>query len=462
MAGLLLFTVLTPSLVPAQTDTDKAGPSPHRWLLIVETSRSMQRRSDAVVEAVQDLLSSGMAGQLRQGDTLGVWTFNDDLYAGRFPLQIWSSEAQKDIASRMLTFLKGQKYEKRANFDKVLPALNRVISDSRLLTVVLISSGDEKMRGTSFDAQINEFCQKWHDQQQKARLPFVIVLRAMAGQLTDCSLNTPPFPPLMPRLPQETQRAATTQEKLLQALHNPSPPVVPPLIISGRKPQPEKAPAPKPQPTVVKADTPAPVVAALNTNVLPVKPVAPAAPLAQTATTQATPVMPAKPPAEVAPKPSPVPVPVTEPKAEVAKRPEPKPVEPALTKIEAAPIVQAPPAKPKPIAVQPPKPVSAPEPKPTLATVPVLPPPATQQVSASALRTLSAPLAPPPSSKPTPPAQTAIAVPAETLAGHRSIWFAGLVAVGVAAGFAFLLMRRSRSAPQASLITRSFERKNKP
>src|ERR1039458_3853602 len=201
LAGLLLLTALTSSPLSAQTNTAQGASPAKRWLLIVETSRSMQRRSEAVFQTVQDLLTSGMAGQLRSGDTLGVWTFGDALYAGRFALQIWSPEAQQDIASSTLTFLKGQKYGKQANFDKVLPALNQVIKDSRLLTVVLVSSGDQKMRGTLFDAQINEFWQKWHTPQQKARMPkfwqkwhtpqqkarmpFVTVLRAKAGKLAE-------------------------------------------------------------------------------------------------------------------------------------------------------------------------------------------------------------------------------------------------------------------------------------
>jgi hypothetical protein len=39
---------------------------------------------------------------------------------------------------------------------------------------------------------------------------------------------------------------------------------------------------------------------------------------------------------------------------------------------------------------------------------------------------------------------------------------AALVLAGVAIGIALLLLRRSRTAPAASLITQSLERKNKP
>jgi hypothetical protein len=44
----------------------------------------------------------------------------------------------------------------------------------------------------------------------------------------------------------------------------------------------------------------------------------------------------------------------------------------------------------------------------------------------------------------------------------RNIWIAALLLAVVAVGIAFLLMRRSRTAPQGSLITRSFEREKGP
>ncbi len=44
LAGLLL---LSPWAVGAQTNVAKAAGSSHRWLMVVETSKSMQRRADA-------------------------------------------------------------------------------------------------------------------------------------------------------------------------------------------------------------------------------------------------------------------------------------------------------------------------------------------------------------------------------------------------------------------------------
>src|ERR1700712_1643130 len=67
----------------------------NRWLLIVETSRAMAPRAEAITKSVGDLLRSGMNGQLRAGDSVGLWTYNNELHAGEFPLQTWSPETRQ-------------------------------------------------------------------------------------------------------------------------------------------------------------------------------------------------------------------------------------------------------------------------------------------------------------------------------------------------------------------------------
>src|SRR5439155_23268789 len=84
LALLLVLATLSRSQLFAQTNAAKAAPRANRYLLVVETSRSMKPRLEATLKLVQGLLVSGMNGQLRRGDTLGIWTFSEDLYAGRF------------------------------------------------------------------------------------------------------------------------------------------------------------------------------------------------------------------------------------------------------------------------------------------------------------------------------------------------------------------------------------------
>ena len=61
-----------------------AGPEspaekPERYLIVVETSASMKRCTENTRTAVNRLLYSGMSGELRPGDSIGLWTFNEEL-----------------------------------------------------------------------------------------------------------------------------------------------------------------------------------------------------------------------------------------------------------------------------------------------------------------------------------------------------------------------------------------------
>jgi hypothetical protein len=383
-------------------------------------------------------------------------------------LQVWSSSAQKDIAQRTLTFLKAQKYEKQANFDKVAPALGRVTSDSRRLTVILISSGDWKMRGTPFDDQINGAFQQWRDQQQKARMPFVTFLCARKGQVGAYAVNTPPWPLQVPQLAEEPKSIQTTNRPPLEARHNAPTSTVAPLIVSGKKPKPEPATVPKPEPVAALTQSPPPVVVTAVTNQpIVIKPPEPSAPPTEVAAAQPAPVVPER-PATVSPaKAAAALIPAGEPKADAVKAPEPKAAEPAPAKPEAGPPPAAPMPKPEPVAIEQPKAAVLPPPKtePAPSPVAIVEAPRAATLSATpAPLTTSNPVsvAPPPSSPPAPPVQSATAAPSESLLSTRNIWIAALILAFGAVGVVFLLMRRPRAASQGSLITRSFEREKGP
>src|SRR5689334_22547523 len=79
-----------------------AEPPSQRWLIVVDISRSMKDCAETVPQVAAVLVNSGMNGQMRRGDTLGIWTFNDDIYTGRFPLQEMSPELSGKIAGRVM------------------------------------------------------------------------------------------------------------------------------------------------------------------------------------------------------------------------------------------------------------------------------------------------------------------------------------------------------------------------
>ncbi|MGA2657384.1 MAG: hypothetical protein ABSH34_07670 [Verrucomicrobiota bacterium] len=237
---------------------EPAGSS-SRYLVIVDTSRSMRHRSKAMLQTVQDLLSTGMQGELKGGETLGLWTFNQDLYTGRFPLQVWSPEEQTAIAQRALGFLKAQACEKQPSLEKVIPALENVVKDSELITVILISAGDAKMRGTPFDDPINDYYARWCNEQQNGQVPLVTVLRARNGKMIRCSVRPafgsvefPPWPP------PEAPVVRTEPPAPAPAPQNLPPQMAPPLILSGRKLRPETTQPPETRAPVVKVEPPSP------------------------------------------------------------------------------------------------------------------------------------------------------------------------------------------------------------
>jgi len=69
----------------------------------------------------------------------------------------------------------------------------------------------------------------------------------------------------------------------------------------------------------------------------------------------------------------------------------------------------------------------------------------------------------PPAPRPSPiaPAQTAVVTPARNFLSQKTTWVAGVLLLGVAFGFGWLALRRSRAAPHASLITRSLDREKR-
>ena len=104
-----LGLALAGQLLAAQIPKPAAKP-PGRYLFVVETSSDMRRCAGAVEEALRAMLRYDLNGQLRRGDTLGVWTFNEQLYAGRFPMEVWTPERREIAAGNVLEFLKKQRY----------------------------------------------------------------------------------------------------------------------------------------------------------------------------------------------------------------------------------------------------------------------------------------------------------------------------------------------------------------
>jgi len=389
----------------------------------------MERRLDSIVEVVGDLLRSEMKGQLRPGDSIGLWTFNQEVRAGGLPVQRWTRENGEAIAQRATAYIRQQRFEKEANLKRAVPGIQQLIKASESITLILITSGLDTIHGTPFDKEINDCYALWRSEQTKARKPFLTLLRAHQGTLTSHVVSPAQWPLELPPLPDPPKPRTTTTNPTAatnQAAVKAPPRTVAPLIVTGKK-------ASTPEPAVVippaTAGQPAGTLATTNVSSPPVVKPAPveASPRAANLTPATSPATPS---ANVTATAAGTGVPA---------------VKEALTSA--------------------PQPLAQPAPTPTVPATPVTPPkppaPAVQvplPVAAEAPQTESTPAVTTPESA-APPAQMATVPPPPTSrTTFVGLWL--LIALGVVLGAVILLLalRRGRPNRAASLITESIDR----
>jgi len=257
----MVFALLAGIFLLAKAGAQPAGPvAENRWLFIFDTSADMKQRLPAVRKEVNSLLATSMGSQMRDGDGIGVWTFDQDLRTGQFPLLPWTPNDAESIASRLNKFVSGQRYAKTTRFNALQPLLDRVIRNSDRLTVLIFCDGKDAISGTPYDSGINQVFQQRVAEQKRIRQPFVIVLRTQRGQYVGCSANFPPgmvnfpeFPPFAPPPPPAPTNAPPPP--------SPRPQIGPPLIIIGTNVETRWPPEPVP---ATRTNT----VPALQTNVV--------------------------------------------------------------------------------------------------------------------------------------------------------------------------------------------------
>jgi hypothetical protein len=368
----------------------------NRFLFIVDTSSAMRGCSNAIVQDVVELLASDMRGEFRQGDTIGLWTYNDTLHP-EFPMQVWSKADKSAIVDDMAAFLGGRRYEKRAHLPRVMPALNQVIKNSERITVILISDGTGSIQGTPFDKDINKLQKKYARELRSAHVPFVTVLAARDGAVFDYTINYPGVVAIPhtanPEIP------AQTNAPIAAAISNPA----------------TNAPAP---PRPMRS-----IIMSAATNVVHAAAPAPAT----VAAPVAAPLAPPAPPLAVAPVSAPPP-PASQP-ANAAAAPSAREIAP--------PQIQ--PAPPPIVARQNSEPAGA------------IPPPHAPPVNVTAN---NQPPQPVPPVAPNPP----VANISPSGSAQLALYVMAFSLLTIAVVLVVFLVRRSRKAPQSSLITQSIDR----
>ena len=225
MAGGLAPRAFSQDQAAAATPTTVANvptPAPlsnNRFLFVLDTSSGMKRYADKEREAVESILRSGFNGQLHAGDSIGVWTFNDDVHTGHLGLQQWTPGDSEEIVQRTSDFLRHQKFEKNSQFDLAMSAVNKIVKLSDVITVVVISDGKNPITQTPFDNDINPIYLQNLQESKKNPAPMVTVLQGKGGQFTKLySVAALPWPVVIPELP--------ISMKMAKAPGNPAAPAV--------------------------------------------------------------------------------------------------------------------------------------------------------------------------------------------------------------------------------------------
>lgn len=260
----------------AATNEVAAKLQPARWLFVVDVSDRMGDRSKVLAGVIGELLASGINGQLKDGDQIGLWTFDKKLNAGVAPLQTWQSGQSNLVAGRSAKFVAELKYGGKSKLSAVAPELARVVKDSRRLTVLIFSEPSQTISGTPYDEELNAAYAAKKAEGSATRMPLVTVLRSEKGNLIGHSVSYAPwlvYPAFTPD-PDELKAQAAANTK--------------------RAPEPRKA--------IIIGSEPKPVQP--TTNVLVVAAPQPVTPLAEPPATplpETTPVEPVAPPASPAP-----------------------------------------------------------------------------------------------------------------------------------------------------------------
>ncbi len=233
------------------------APQPNRFLLIFETSPVLKQNLPLVRQTLGKLFASNLQNEIQDNDDLAVWTVDQSLHTGAFPLASWSPDDAEMYGERLNEFLGQQKFTRHASLANVQPLLNRVAKNSERLTVVIFCDSQSRLLGTPYDSEVNEIITNAAARVKGGPIPFILVLRAYQGEYLGYSfnrsgtLNFPKFPPPPKPEPPAVVKPAAVPAPVPVARPVATP--VPSLIIVGTNAgnhvsaltQPASAPAPE-------------------------------------------------------------------------------------------------------------------------------------------------------------------------------------------------------------------------
>lgn len=436
----------------------QTGLAENRFLFIVDTSAGMKDRAREVNRAIEEMIVTRVNNEVRRGDTFAIWTFNEEVFKGRFPLQAWQPGNSVEIADETIKFLKSQRYEKKARTEKVAAEIASVAEGSESITIFIFTDGMSALNGTPFDREVNSVFAQHRDELNRTKIPFVVALRGREGKLVSFSMNSTAGPILIPGLPatemvKEPQLDPKLKSELSKAVQavfdtNATPRAQSKTVVPAKK-----LPKVKANPEVKKVEA-KPLEATVVTNV-EVKPASTPlpAPRPEIKTVQ---------PPEIAPAPTTESKPASQKPIQTVtenKQPDLKPptTTPTNSVRPVVPLEPAPTISPSPASDKPKRDFSPAINDAILGTTQTLA--TTQTFTAAQSKSTAAPITNAGSPLSTP---LAISTPSPAFSRSKGMLIAAGCFIVAALALGLMALRRSRASNQGSLITQSLDSQRPP
>lgn len=232
--GLSAILHAAPDTTAAETktpDKTKAPEQEGRYLFLVETSDAMDSSKTALRKSMRSVIESGLNGQIKYGDTIGLWTYNDKMNTD-FPMILWRNEHVKDVENAVDYWMSKRKFTHRADITTGLPVLQNIIKASQKLTIIWMSTGNDQITGLPFASEVAELQKEFRDDFRKQHIPFVTLLAVRKGVIVDFTVNPGDAKLRLPEVMEKEAAAPVVVTNVPEPVVEP-PPVAkrPPLII---------------------------------------------------------------------------------------------------------------------------------------------------------------------------------------------------------------------------------------
>lgn len=169
--------------------TAPAADLPYRYLFLVDVSRSMAPHRASAARFVGETTRGDFEGFARPGHVVGLWLVNDRLRRDARPAEFWNGPQKNRIAAEMQALLEAEPHDRVLRTRLLTDAIAEAAERSQALTLFLLSTSDRKIKGTPFDALINETYAKAPRTRSAAAPAVITKLVAQNGQWTGWSVH---------------------------------------------------------------------------------------------------------------------------------------------------------------------------------------------------------------------------------------------------------------------------------